>query len=205
MRSFCCERRAPQVRSPLRQITKADSLFPDQLDQNSFSATSVELAIENLLPRPKIETALGDGHDDFTAHHLSFEVGVAVVLAGLIVPVPTERCVGGKFFKPAPEILMQSPFVIIDEDGCGDVHGVDEAESFTDAALHQAALDVIGDIDESHAFGGLKPEFLAVAFHRFLELEEENVDFIIGGLGQMLRRNSAQETVVPPRDAVSWA
>ncbi len=139
--------------------------IPDQLDQNSFSTTSIELAIKNLLPGPKVESTVGDGHDHFTAHHLAFEVGVTIVLAGLIVAVATEGSVGRKIFKPAPEILMESPLVIIDEDGGRDVHGIDEAESLLDAAVPKASFNFIGDVDKSDAFGGLKPEFFAVAFH----------------------------------------
>ncbi len=45
------------------------------------------------------------------------------------------------------------------------MHGIHKAESFADAAFLEAGFDFISDIDESDAFGGLEPEFLAIAFH----------------------------------------
>jgi hypothetical protein len=40
------------------------------------------------------------------------------------------------------------------------VHGVDEAEAFFDAALLDEALDDVGDVDEAAAVGNLKFEVL---------------------------------------------
>jgi len=46
-----------------------------------------------------------------------------------------------------------------------DVHGVDEAKPFLDAALADEALDSLGDVDEAAAVGDFEPEVFGQAFH----------------------------------------
>jgi len=52
-----------------------------------LSAPPVKLAVEYLLPRAKVQAAVGDRYDDFAAHDLPLEVGVVVVLGGAVVAV----------------------------------------------------------------------------------------------------------------------
>ena len=54
-------------------------LLSNYLDQHSLPASPVEFAVENLFPRPEFEFAFGDCDDDFTAHDLTFQVGIGVV------------------------------------------------------------------------------------------------------------------------------
>src|SRR5688572_5381665 len=67
------------------------SSFPpslaDDLDEDALRPPAVELAVENLLPRAEVETAIRDGDDDLAAHDLPLVVRVAVVLAGAVVVV----------------------------------------------------------------------------------------------------------------------
>ena len=63
-------------------------LIPDDFDQNALPSSSVELAVENLLPRSEIKMASGDRYNHFPPHNGSLEVCVAVVLTGQIVAVP---------------------------------------------------------------------------------------------------------------------
>lgn len=44
------------------------ALLPDDLDQLALGPSSVELAAEDLLPRPEIESAPGDRHDHLAVH-----------------------------------------------------------------------------------------------------------------------------------------
>ena len=92
-------------------------LFPDDLDQHPLRPMAVELAVEDLLPRPEVELALGDRHDDFAAHDLPFQVGVGVVLAGavvvVVVRVGVER---GQLLQPDAEVVVQAALVVVDED-----------------------------------------------------------------------------------------
>ncbi len=97
-------------------MTINEGLIPDQLHQYPFAPAPIELPIENLLPRAEIETALGNCDNNFSPHDLTFQVRIAVILAGLIVAVATQRRMGREFLKPPSEILMESALIIINED-----------------------------------------------------------------------------------------
>jgi hypothetical protein len=56
-----------------------------------------------------------------------------------------------EFFEPDVVVVMEAGFIVIDEDAGGDVHGVDEAESFADPTLSECGLDLRGDIEEGPA------------------------------------------------------
>lgn len=50
-------------------------------------------------------------------------MGVGVILAGSIVPVLRDWLVRSKLLKPGIVILVQAGFVVVDENGGGDMHG----------------------------------------------------------------------------------
>jgi hypothetical protein len=95
------------------------------LDQRAFPAPAVELAVEDLLPGSEVEFAAGDGHHHFAAHHLALHVRVGIVFAGAVVPVLRHRLVGRQLFEPLFVIRVQAGFIVVDENGSRDVHGVD--------------------------------------------------------------------------------
>ncbi len=92
-------------------------------------------------------------------------MGVGIVLAGIVVAVLVDRCVGGETLKPLLKVGVQTVLVVVDEDARGDVHGVDEAETFRDAAVGEGLLDLGGDVDKAPAAGHVEPEFLPVGLH----------------------------------------
>ncbi len=61
----------------------------DDLDQHTLSTTTIKLAVKYLFPR-KVQPAISDSYDNFPPHHLSLQVGVAVVLAGAGVAVAAD-------------------------------------------------------------------------------------------------------------------
>src|SRR5712671_5497190 len=63
MNNFFCDMDPPRMRGIL-------SLLADNLDHHALLAPPVELAIEDLLPRSKIQFAARDRDDDFAAYHL---------------------------------------------------------------------------------------------------------------------------------------
>ena len=82
--------------------------FAEDLDQDALRSVAVELAVEDLLPGPEIEPALGDRHDDLAAHDGAFQVGVGVVLAGAVVVVDIRRGIErGEAFQPHAEVVVQ--------------------------------------------------------------------------------------------------
>jgi hypothetical protein len=57
------------------------------LEDEAFGAAAVEFGVVDSFPGAKVELAARDGHDDLVAENHPLEVGVAVVFAGLMVPV----------------------------------------------------------------------------------------------------------------------
>jgi hypothetical protein len=105
---------------PSRQFAEdLIGLFPDDFDQHTFSATAIELAVEDLFPRAEVELAFGDGDDDLAAHDLPFHVGVGIVFAGAVVLVLGGGRVGGELFEPDIVVVQQAVFGVIDIDAGG--------------------------------------------------------------------------------------
>jgi hypothetical protein len=90
-------------------------LFSDDLDQHPLSAPAVELTVEDLLPRPEIQPASGDGHHDLAAYHLPLQVCVGVVLASAVMPVLVGGRVRGETLEPFLVIVVQAALVIVDQ------------------------------------------------------------------------------------------
>jgi len=61
-------------------------------------------------------------------------------------------------FEPLVVIGVQPPFVVVDENRCGDVHGVDEREAFSNAALLQGGVDLRGNVEKRPAPRRLEPK-----------------------------------------------
>ena len=67
----------------------------------------VELAGENLLPRPEIQAAASNGDDDLPAHDGALEMGVRVVLAP-VVRILAVRLLRGRPLQPLFNVRMQA-------------------------------------------------------------------------------------------------
>ena len=136
----------------------------DDFHQHALATQAVEFAVENLLPRAEVEAAVGHGNHNLPAHNAAFEVGVGVVLR-TIVTVLVVRFFRRELLKPLFEIGMETTFVVIDEDAGRDVHGVDQTQSFFDAAGAEAFFNLWRDVDQAAARGDFEPEFFAKGFH----------------------------------------
>ena len=102
----------------------ARSLLTNDFDQHTFLSPAIKLTIKDLLPGPEVQLASCDCNDNLASHHLSFDVRVGIVLAGLVVMIAANGFVWRELFEPGFVIVMQSAFVVIDEDRRGDVHGI---------------------------------------------------------------------------------
>jgi len=109
-------------KSPLRSVRKSGCPFPpnpasfsNDLHQNPLPPLPVKLAVEDLLPRSKVQLPLGDGDDDLAAHDLPLYVGVGVVLTGAVVVVLGRGGVGGELLQPDLVVVMQAALVVVDE------------------------------------------------------------------------------------------
>src|SRR5215471_2565488 len=89
-----------RLRSRFSRLSKAgghrppyseDFSLSDNLHQYALLTTTVELAVKYLLPCAKVEFAVGDRHNNFTAHYLPLDVGICVVFSGVVMPVLINR------------------------------------------------------------------------------------------------------------------
>lgn len=81
---------------------------------------------------------------------------IGIIFTG-IVAILRDGFMRCKLFKPDLKIIMKALFVVIDENGGRDVHGVDEHHSFGYTAFAQALFNLRGNIDKCPSRGRLKP------------------------------------------------
>jgi hypothetical protein len=134
-------------------------------NQDSLSPSAVKFAVENLFPRPEIQFALRNCDDDFSAHDLTFKVGVSVVFASPVVPICVRWCVRSEFFQPHLVIVMEPRLIVIDEHRSGDVHGVDQTKTLHYAAPVNQFLDLRCDVDEPASVRYFEPKMFRERFH----------------------------------------
>jgi hypothetical protein len=168
--------------------------FADDFDQCAFAAVPVEFAVEDLFPRPQVELAIGNCDDNFPAHDRSFEVGVGVVLRA-VVTVLAVRFFGREFLEPDFEVVVQTAFVVVDEDTGRDVHRVDQAQAFTDAAFANGPRDVVGDVQELPALRHIEPELFAKGFHAWVESGSQEAGKDLEGTRGAAERRQATESL----------
>lgn len=135
---------------------EAPALFSNDFYKNPLPAEAVKFPVKDLLPRAEVEGALGDRHNNLPAHNRTLEVGVGIVLAA-IVGVLGVREFGGKAFQPLLKVPVETGFVVVDKDACGDVHGVYQAEAFANSARSQALVNLRGDVHKPPAGRDLEP------------------------------------------------
>src|SRR5947209_18299456 len=91
------------------------ALFSNNFDEHALGPATIKFAVEDLLPRPKIELAFGDRDADFTAHYLPLEMSIGVVLAGAVMLILRSRRVRRELLEPFLVLVMQSAFIVVDE------------------------------------------------------------------------------------------
>src|SRR5438034_10753148 len=95
-------------------------LLADDLDKHAFLATAVELAVEDLLPGPEIQLSRGHRNDHFTAHHLTLNMRVGVVLSCSVVMVLVDGFVRRQALEPHLIVVVLSLLVIVAADRARD-------------------------------------------------------------------------------------
>lgn len=119
----------------------------DDFYQHAFAADAVKFPVENLFPGAEVEFAVRDGDDYFAAHDAALEMGVGVIFARVVLVLGV-GFFRGEFFQPNGKIMMKAGFIIIDEDGRGDVHGIAQDKAFFDAAFLHGICYFGCDVDE---------------------------------------------------------
>jgi hypothetical protein len=150
--------------------TSMEALFTDDLYEHAFFAPPVELTVEDLFPRPKVEIAISNGDHHLASHDLALQVGVSVVLTGAIVAVMGDGFMRGKLLKPVLVVLVEPGFVIVDKDAGSDMHGVDKTEALSDATFFHCLSHIFRDVDEVNPCRDIEPKLFAKGFHLCLLL-----------------------------------
>ena len=57
---------------------------------------------------------------------------------------------------------METRFIVIDDHACGDVHRIDQTESFFDTAFINRLLYVAGDVHKTAALRQIEPHFFSI-------------------------------------------
>ncbi len=70
-----------------------------------------------------------------------------------------------QFLQPHLVIVMKPWFIVIDEHGGSDVHGVDQTKAFGHAALVNEFLDLGRDVDEPASTRHFEPKMFSERFH----------------------------------------
>ncbi len=88
--------------------SQEDFLFANNFHQYPLASSSIELTVEDLLPRSKIKFTTRHSDDYFTSHDLALHVCIGIVFACVVMAILADRFVRGKFFQPFIIILMQA-------------------------------------------------------------------------------------------------
>ena len=165
--------------SPLR--SRSPTLLSDDLDKNALAPPAIELPVEDLLPRPEIQSAVCNRDHNFSTHDLAFQVRVCIVFARSVMTVSRYGLMRRELLQPFIVIMMQPHFVIVDEHGSGDVHGVHQYQPFPHTAFSQARLHLACDVDKTAPGRHFEPEFLAKIFHVHRLTSQRSGAFEAGG------------------------
>src|SRR6266550_3212194 len=102
---------APRLRS------RKPILLSHRLEQDALGSLAVPFSVEDALPGPKIQFALGDGHRHFVTNRQRAQVRRGIVLTGAaVVPVILRRPRSDSSLQPVEDVLPQSRLVIVHED-----------------------------------------------------------------------------------------
>src|SRR5450759_799542 len=77
------QRRLPPPTNASRHLSRR-RLLADRLEQHALAPAPVELGVEDLLPGAEVEAAVRDRQHDLMRHQLALEMGIGVVLAGVM-------------------------------------------------------------------------------------------------------------------------
>src|SRR6266850_4029141 len=134
-------------------------------DYYPFLPLSIPLTIKHPLPRPEVELSCGDRHDDLVPDREAAQVSRGVVLARLVVPIPLGIPGRDRPLQPLQDVFPQSRLVVIHENGCGDVHGTDECQTFTHRADLHLLHHFLGDVDDLLTPLRVEPQIMGMALH----------------------------------------
>ena len=115
-----------------------------------------------MFPRAEVQSAVGNGKHNLTAHYLTFHVGIGVVFARTVVVIALRRSIKRREgLEPEFVVVVQPRLVVVDKDRGSDVHGANQHQALLDPALLYQALHLRVERDDGPSLGHLQPEFLS--------------------------------------------
>ena len=99
-------------------------LFSNNFIRYPFSSSSIKFSIKYLFPWSKMELTLGNRDNNFSAHNLKFMVCIPIIFPSKVMVLTGQWFMGSQCFKPFLLIPVQSRFVIIYKNRCGNMHGI---------------------------------------------------------------------------------
>lgn len=78
--------------------------------------------------------------------------------------------------QPLLIVVMQPRFIIIDEDGRCDVHGVHQNKALPDTTLCKAIFHLMGNIGKSSPCRQIEPKLFPIRLHEMLALQKSPYD-----------------------------
>lgn len=145
---------------------RSDGSLSDDFYEHALSPPAIKLAVKNLLPSTKVESAVRDGDDDFASKNLSFDVSVGIVFARVVVAIAADGFMGGLLFEPLSKVMMKPRLIVIDKNRRGDVHRVHKTEPVHNAAFPHTGFHLRGNIQKRQAFWNLKKKLFSEMTHR---------------------------------------
>jgi hypothetical protein len=142
---------------------KPSCLLSHDFYDHPLGAPSIKFSVEDLLPGTEVKFSVGHGDDDFVMDDQRFQVGVSIVLSGLVMLVVLAE--GGERFQPLIDVSDESAFVVVDVGPGRDMHRGYEDHTVFDSGLLQRALDLWRQVDISALCFCVEGEILGVEFH----------------------------------------
>lgn len=138
-------------------------LLPNDFYDRPLFPLSIELGIEDSLPRSEIEFALGDRQGYRLVQKQTLEVRVPVILTSLMVAIVFAK--GRELLQPLVDVLNQPGFVVVHVDSGGDVHRRDERQPLFHSALPHGCFHLRSDVDVVSMLLRIEFQVLSMTLH----------------------------------------
>ena len=88
--------------------SQEDFLFANNFHQYPLASSSIELTVEDLLPRSKIKFTICHSYYNLTPHNLALHMCIGIVFTGIVMTVLADRFMRSQFFQPLFIVLVQA-------------------------------------------------------------------------------------------------
>src|SRR5207302_6170824 len=137
--------------------------FSHNFHNHALVSLPVELRVENPLPRAQIELAPGNGYDDFMMDQQRLQVGIAVILTGLMMLVVLAK--RSQMLQPLVDVFDQAALIVVDVDARSNVHGRNQHHALPHSALGDDLFYLRRDVYVGSVRLGMKLQIFSKGLH----------------------------------------